>query len=634
MGSQGGDSGYNSGSERDRSPLIGDKNKLFHKVAEKLGGPGPPPSRRPDPPVTAVTLGAVTKKALKKCALIDAKGRLSHIMADKHTLVSETGIAHRDLRVLDPLIANTYPTAILIREKALVINLESVRMIACIDKVFLLSVPAAHYGPAGIFPTADSPFVQDLQMRLKHVGSGGTSEANMHLDPSLTFEQVALEAGLASCVRSIDQEVTDLERRAEPSLSSLSQKVSRRELENVKNVKAVLNRLIARVQKVKGVVEDILDDDQDMEDMNLAKRAQKDKEEQMLLQPDEMLGDISGPPEDPPASAFQPVDPSQPHPDLFDIEEGSYRGSSADPSNAPQHADPSSPRTPRAEGVPLDWDSKDPLANPSRRVSQQEDESAVELEGRSRSRSLERAERGRTSVSGILGGRTSMSKSPLSGATQPLLSSPDHGDGRPEGMGSLSFTGRQGLQQRASRSIMQPRLRSITKQGSMQGEYRASRRSTDDQDGVYYDGLTKTILLPRTSALVDKREIEATEDFLDSYFMQVDHTLSRLNVLKERIEGIEALVTIDLDHRRNELVAFDLVLTMVTTSFTWMAMIASIFGQNLWLSSNSLPLAALIWATIGSVAIGMGMLVAMLSYARMKRLLFIPTPQSVSMVVV
>lgn len=41
--------------------------------------------------------------------------------------------------------------------------------------------------------------------------------------------------------------------------------------------------------------------------------------------------------------------------------------------------------------------------------------------------------------------------------------------------------------------------------------------------------------------------------------MQVDHTLSRLNVLKERIEGIEALVTIDLDHRRNELVAFDLV---------------------------------------------------------------------------
>lgn len=35
--------------------------------------------------------------------------------------------------------------------------------------------------------------------------------------------------------------------------------------------------------------------------------------------------------------------------------------------------------------------------------------------------------------------------------------------------------------------------------------------------------------------------------------------LSRLTALKERIEGTEALIEIDLDHRRNELVAFDLV---------------------------------------------------------------------------
>jgi hypothetical protein len=40
---------------------------------------------------------------------------------------------------------------------------------------------------------------------------------------------------------------------------------------------------------------------------------------------------------------------------------------------------------------------------------------------------------------------------------------------------------------------------------------------------------------------------------------QVDDTLSRLEVLRDRIEATEALVTLDLDHRRNELVAFDLV---------------------------------------------------------------------------
>lgn len=41
--------------------------------------------------------------------------------------------------------------------------------------------------------------------------------------------------------------------------------------------------------------------------------------------------------------------------------------------------------------------------------------------------------------------------------------------------------------------------------------------------------------------------------------MQVDTVLSRLTALKEHIEGTEALIEIDLDHRRNELVSFNLV---------------------------------------------------------------------------
>ena len=41
--------------------------------------------------------------------------------------------------------------------------------------------------------------------------------------------------------------------------------------------------------------------------------------------------------------------------------------------------------------------------------------------------------------------------------------------------------------------------------------------------------------------------------------LQVDFLLSRLSVMKERVEATQALVAIDLDQRRNELVAFDLV---------------------------------------------------------------------------
>ena len=43
------------------------------------------------------------------------------------------------------------------------------------------------------------------------------------------------------------------------------------------------------------------------------------------------------------------------------------------------------------------------------------------------------------------------------------------------------------------------------------------------------------------------------------WVLQVDSLMSRLMVLKERIDATEALITIDLDNRRNELVAFDLV---------------------------------------------------------------------------
>lgn len=41
--------------------------------------------------------------------------------------------------------------------------------------------------------------------------------------------------------------------------------------------------------------------------------------------------------------------------------------------------------------------------------------------------------------------------------------------------------------------------------------------------------------------------------------VQVDFLMSGLMVLKERIDATEALIAIDLDNRRNELVAFDLV---------------------------------------------------------------------------
>ena len=63
-------------------------------------------------------------------------------------------------------MANSYPTAILIRKKALVVNLEAIRMIICSDQVLVQSVPSPQNPALNTFPTRTSPFVRDLVQRL------------------------------------------------------------------------------------------------------------------------------------------------------------------------------------------------------------------------------------------------------------------------------------------------------------------------------------------------------------------------------------------------------------------------------------------------------------------------------------
>ena len=62
---------------------------------------------------------------IKRCVNnIHLQGEESLFKKDKHVMTHELGIQIRDLRLLDPLMTSTYPSAILFREKALVVNLE------------------------------------------------------------------------------------------------------------------------------------------------------------------------------------------------------------------------------------------------------------------------------------------------------------------------------------------------------------------------------------------------------------------------------------------------------------------------------------------------------------------------------
>ncbi|KAL6012012.1 Magnesium transporter MRS2-5 [Asimina triloba] len=68
---------------------------------------------------------------------IDQNGN-SHVLAlDKGTLMKRCNLPARDLRLLDPLFV--YPSTILGREKAIVVNLEQIRCIIMADEVLLLN---------------------------------------------------------------------------------------------------------------------------------------------------------------------------------------------------------------------------------------------------------------------------------------------------------------------------------------------------------------------------------------------------------------------------------------------------------------------------------------------------------------
>ncbi|KAK9909360.1 hypothetical protein WJX75_001012 [Coccomyxa subellipsoidea] len=129
----------------------------------------------------------------------------------------------------------------------------------------------------------------------------------------------------------------------------------------------------------------------------------------------------------------------------------------------------------------------------------------------------------------------------------------------------------------------------------------------------------------------DFSDISACENLLESYFAQacpycpVDFLINRLDSLEEHMRSAEDQLALELDHRRNELVALDLFLTAVATVFAFISMVGGLFGMNsplpIWFQQSmaAFPLTCLVTCVIGLLSF-----IGFVIYARWKRLLFIP----------
>ncbi|CAI0437789.1 unnamed protein product [Linum tenue] len=203
-------------------------------------------------------------QGLRSWIRVDSSGNSQIIEVDKFTMMRRCDLPARDLRLLDPLFV--YPSTILGREKAIVVNLEQIRCIITADEVLLLN-------------SLDNyvlQYVVELQRRLTTAAVGEVwqsegPELNRRRN-YLPFEFRALEVALEAACTFLDSQAAELEIEAYPLLDELTSKISTLNLERVRRLKSRLVALTRRVQKVRDEIEQLMDDDGDMAEMYLTEK--------------------------------------------------------------------------------------------------------------------------------------------------------------------------------------------------------------------------------------------------------------------------------------------------------------------------------------------------------------------------
>ncbi|XP_019198376.1 PREDICTED: magnesium transporter MRS2-3-like isoform X2 [Ipomoea nil] len=244
-------------------------------------------------------MGGTRKKAsgVRPWLLLDSTGKAVVEEAGKHDIMRRTGLPARDLRILDPLLS--YPSTVLGRERAIVVNLEHIKAIITAQEVLLLNAK----------DPSVTPFAEELQRRIQrhHQATGAAagggynaewrdlyavedSQSHQVFRPNfseegvenrdgakklLPFEFVGLETCLETACSCLDNEARTLELEAYPALDKLTSKISTRNLERVRQIKSRLVAITGRVQKVRDELEHLLDDDEDMCEMYLTEKLQE-----------------------------------------------------------------------------------------------------------------------------------------------------------------------------------------------------------------------------------------------------------------------------------------------------------------------------------------------------------------------
>ncbi|KAJ0264430.1 hypothetical protein HA466_0027940 [Hirschfeldia incana] len=228
------------------------------------------------PPPTPITPAAAVGKTKKKAVgarlwmRFDRTGAMEVVECDKSTIIKRASVPPRDLRILGPVFSHS--SNILAREKAIVVNLEVIKLIVTAEEVLLLDPLRPEVLP--FVERLKQQFPQSTDASENAVQSSALldSEAGEGLQSELPFEFQVLEIALEVVCSLLDTSVDSLETEAWPVLDELTKNVSTENLEYVRSLKSNLTRLLARVQKVRDEIEHLLDDNEDMGDLYLTRK--------------------------------------------------------------------------------------------------------------------------------------------------------------------------------------------------------------------------------------------------------------------------------------------------------------------------------------------------------------------------
>ena len=281
----------------------------------------------PVKPTTTTNAGSTTGRAKVGWVRVNTQGAVNKLSLEKTKIASLLRVPLRDLRVLEPTTADSYSAAVLCRERAIVVNLEQIKVLITSEEVIMTDSQTStvtHFLPElrnrlvrrkKIRESKSKPSMTidlsavDLSAMGEHAtttaaaaaaaaaATGGAPSSTEPTPPDRSpdkptttargvsptteefpFEFVALEVALEMVCNSLEVEANKVELDAKPALEALRKRVDNVNLERVRKMKTRLVRVTGRVSKVREEIQRYLDDDSDMRDMYLTRKAKQESE--------------------------------------------------------------------------------------------------------------------------------------------------------------------------------------------------------------------------------------------------------------------------------------------------------------------------------------------------------------------